>query len=1356
MSSIRNLMLVALIVFSGILLSLNSPVVSSAKANRPGLDTQATFTVTNANDGGTGSLRNAMGLANISGGADTIVFDPAFFNTPRTINLTGELPAIQENLTITGPGAHLLNVRRATGGNYRIFTISSGVTAAISGLTISNGNAGTGDGGGILNDGTLTITSCHITGNTAVGGGGISNTLGNLLTLTQSTVSGNTATGSSTGGGIASIGGTTITNSTISGNIVTGSNGGNGGGLRLSSAGASIANSTITNNSAAGANSAGGLRDNLAPVNIRNSIIAGNVGNTTVPDVSFAGGGDLQSGGYNLIGNRGTLTFSGTNDQSGTAAAPLNPQLAPLGIFGGTTPVHALSLTSPAFDKGAVDSPIATDQRGFNRRADIPSIPNAPNTGDASDIGAVEMQTVFVTNTNDSGPGSLRQLILGAPAGSDIMFDPTVFNVVRTITLTSGEMAFSKNLTVSGPGANLLTVSGNNASRVFNISGSGSGSGLNVAISGLTISNGRGGAGGGVIVANSIGTFADCAFTGNTAVGNEGGAVQLANAGGTFTGCTFSGNTAGGNRGGAVSVENSSGTLTNCTVSGNTANFGAGIALFNPSGNRTLSITNCTITGNTSFGNNASGLLVEVAAGLTTTATVRNSIIANNSGTENVRGLLGGAISPATIVSQGYNLTSDNSTTFLNQATDITNANPRLGALQNNGGTTQTHALLLNSPATDKGSAIPGLTVDQRGRTRPFDVVGVAAANGGDSSDIGAVEMQTVVVSNIGDAGAGSLRAAIIAANANGTGSDDILFDNTIFSAPSTINLLSPLPDITGSVTINGPGANLLTVRRPDSVANFRIFRIAAGITNGVSISGLTISNGKAGDVGGAIVSDSNLTLTRCDILNNEATSLFGGGVYVGGSVGTFIDCNFRGNKAGVVGQTGANGGAVHLVLSTGIFTGCTFSGNTSADFGGAVGLDNSSGTLTNCTISGNTAAGRGLGGGISLYNTTGNRTLTVTNSTVVNNTGAGTGTGGIRVEVATGLTTSATIRNTIIANNTGPNLTGLLGGAADPTRIISQGFNLTNDNSTTFLNQATDITSANPLLSPLQNNGGLTQTHALLPGSPALDKGSSSGVTTDQRGVPRPIDDPGVNNATGGDGADIGAFERTSPVVVSAASFKRGTQAQESIVAMFGEFLANNIAVGTTVPLPTTLDNTSLTVLDAQNQSREAPLFFVSSGQINFLIPAGTAVGEASIFVRRSGVSIASTKVTIAAVEPSLFTANASGTGIPAAVLYRVRNGNVTTESVATPIDFGPEGDALVLVLYGGGIRKRSGLPAVTMKIAGVTVGADYAGEAPGFIGLDQINTAALPRSLAGKGLVNLELTVDGKPANVVQLNFK
>ncbi|MDQ3010208.1 MAG: hypothetical protein M3X11_05845, partial [Acidobacteriota bacterium] len=173
-------------------------------------------------------------------------------------------------------------------------------------------------------------------------------------------------------------------------------------------------------------------------------------------------------------------------------------------------------------------------------------------------------------------------------------------------------------------------------------------------------------------------------------------------------------------------------------------------------------------------------------------------------------------------------------------------------------------------------------------------------------------------------------------------------------------------------------------------------------------------------------------------------------------------------------------------------------------------------------------------------------------------------------------------------------------------------------------------------------------------------------------------------------------------------------------------------------------------------NTGRTAPLFFVSPGQINFQIPPGTATGAGTVSVVRNGNLIASTSVTIATVEPSLFTANASGTGTPAAVLYRVRNGILTTESVSPQIDLGPEGDVTVLVLYGTGIRKRSSLSAVTIKIGGVNVGADFAGEAPGFMGLDQINTAVLPRSLAGKGMVNLELTVDGKTANVVTLNFK
>src|SRR5205085_9210465 len=168
--------------------------------------------------------------------------------------------------------------------------------------------------------------------------------------------------------------------------------------------------------------------------------------------------------------------------------------------------------------------------------------------------------------------------------------------------------------------------------------------------------------------------------------------------------------------------------------------------------------------------------------------------------------------------------------------------------------------------------------------------------------------------------------------------------------------------------------------------------------------------------------------------------------------------------------------------------------------------------------------------------------------------------------------------------------------------------------------------------------------------------------------------------------------------------------------------------AVANSLPLPTTLDSTSVLVRDSGNTGRNASLFFVSPGQLNFQLPPGTATGAATVAVLRNGTVVASTNVTIAAVEPSLFTANASGTGVPAAILYRVHNGILTTESVNTPIDLGPAGDVVVLVLYGGGIRNRSSLANVAIKIGGVNVAADFADAAPGFIGLDQLNTAALP----------------------------
>ena len=127
----------------------------------------ANFTVSNINDSGDGSLRKAILDANAMAGDDTITFATPFFSTPRTITLTSGELAINSNLTITGPGANLLTV--AGNNASRVFRINSGFTVSLNGMAVTSGNGGdVGDGGGIRNDGTLTVTNSTISGNTAI------------------------------------------------------------------------------------------------------------------------------------------------------------------------------------------------------------------------------------------------------------------------------------------------------------------------------------------------------------------------------------------------------------------------------------------------------------------------------------------------------------------------------------------------------------------------------------------------------------------------------------------------------------------------------------------------------------------------------------------------------------------------------------------------------------------------------------------------------------------------------------------------------------------------------------------------------------------------------------------------------------------------------------------------------------------------------------------------------------------------------------------------------------------------------------------------------------------------------------
>lgn len=235
----------------------------------------------------------------------------------------------------------------------------------------------------------------------------------------------------------------------------------------------------------------------------------------------------------------------------------------------------------------------------------------------------------------------------------------------------------------------------------------------------------------------------------------------------------------------------------------------------------------------------------------------------------------------------------------------------------------------------------------------------------------------------------------------------------------------------------------------------------------------------------------------------------------------------------------------------------------------------------------------------------------------------------------------------------------------------------------------------------------------------------------------------------------------------VSAASYRSGPLAPEAIVAAFGTGLATATqAAPSNQPLPTTLAGLSIRVTDAAGTTRNAPLFFVSPTQVNYQIPPGTAPGAAIIsFVGANG-TVASDTANIASVAPGLFSASANGRGLAAAVVQRVRSGAQTTEPVArfdqtsnqlvaVPIDLGLETDEVFLVLFGSGFRFRSALGGVTATVGGTPVEVTFAGPQGTFTGLDQANLR-LPRTLIGRGDVDVVLMVDGQTANTVRVTIR
>jgi len=264
------------------------------------------------------------------------------------------------------------------------------------------------------------------------------------------------------------------------------------------------------------------------------------------------------------------------------------------------------------------------------------------------------------------------------------------------------------------------------------------------------------------------------------------------------------------------------------------------------------------------------------------------------------------------------------------------------------------------------------------------------------------------------------------------------------------------------------------------------------GIHNGVdatlALTNSTVSGNTADEDGGGIYNSGTLTLTNSTVSGNTAADEdgYGGGIYNSGTA-TLTNSTVSGNTANRQGGGIRNAGTATLTNST-------VSGNTALYYGGGIFNGHATLTLMNSTVSGNSA---GLAGGF--YNW---GTLTLTNSTVSGNEPHGT----------IYNTDALTVTNTVFDGNCYTETAGT---------ITSNGYNIESPGNTCGFDQPTDLTEVTPAelnLGPLADNGGPTKTHALEPGSPAIDLIPEAGcvVDTDQRGEPRPA----------GDGCDVGAFE--------------------------------------------------------------------------------------------------------------------------------------------------------------------------------------------------------------------------------------
>ena len=1063
------------------------------------------------------------------------------------ITLTGDI-ALTESTPVIDHGDPAASLRidgnghRVDGGSIvgvRPFEVAEATRVVFEDVTVTGGNLTQGSGGGLLSRGVVSVVGSTFRGNSAHHGGGLSLS-GGHLTMTDSTIGGNAATltgggihvisatvtltGSTVeantagfgGGGLATAGAVTVVNSTVSGNLASGW--GVGGGVSTSGT-LTVTNSTISDNDGVG----GGGISNTGTMRLANTVVAGNRGGDCR--------GEAATAGHTLIEDTGE-SACGLDDGVDGNLIGHDPLLGLLRDNGGPTRTHRPDGVSPAIDAGdnalAVDpqgDPLGTDQRGEG----FPRVIN-----DIVDIGAVESCGFpFEVGNEHDLSAAIECFNDQAVAEGERLVTLSADIALTTSTPTIRNTTAGMRLRIDGDG-HAIDGGGTAGVRPFHVAadttvdfedvvirggrGHGTGGGLlsegTVTVSDSVVS-GNGSApettGGGGIAASGEGelTVIDSTLSGNAAGHLGGGAIRSDSGTVTITGTQVTGNSAAGRGstvedvdvafGGGIGVFGGTATITDTTIDGNTlvrhvagpsliiGGGGGGVYVGNPG--TVVTITRSTISDNTAPTGDGGGVLVQSGSD----TTLVNSTVADNGSYPGLTGpgvkvdqavvtLTNSTIADRTRISGIFQMANsilvgpcDGSPSFGSRGSNNLLADASCGLV---------HGVDGNLVGVDPGLDPDGLQ-DNGGPTRTIALLDSSPAVDAGSSDL-----------------ARDVAGQALTTDQRSSGFSRVLGDRVDIGAveracPATAGDEADLRAVIDCFnTITEPGEHrvsltddiALTASTPaianrtagvslrldgaghavdgGGIVGVRPFEVAFGAT--AVIADLTVRGGNVAGYGGGISNrDGTLTLLRSTVSANRAGAS-GGGIDNSGTL-TVVDSTIRGNTAVL-------GGGIHQ--ETGALT------------------------VINTTVSGNSAVTVGDG----LYHQGG--PVTVRNSTF---SGDGVSLSG----------SEAVLANTIIDGGTcfADSITG-------GHNLISEPFNACE------LSDGVDgnLIGRDPLLGPLQDNGGPTLTHALGRRSPAVDAGDNAAAVdaqgnplgTDQRGdgFPRVINDV----------VDIGAFELDTP----------------------------------------------------------------------------------------------------------------------------------------------------------------------------------------------------------------------------------